>query len=278
MPETIQITVLMENSAFSPGLVAEHGLSFHIQLGRHSVLFDTGQSDQLLRNARALELDLGQLEAIVLSHGHFDHSGGLPAVHLLAPRARLHLHPAATGPKFSIKGEGIVRTIGMPNEAQKIIRAHTGAIWTRESVEVVPGLFATGEIPRLTNFEDVGGRFFLDPEGRQPDELVDDQALFFDGDEGVVVLLGCAHAGVVNTMLHVEKITGGKPIHAVLGGMHLLNASEQRLEKTISALDERGIRLLAPGHCTGWQATAAFLSRFRNQCFPISVGCRHVFS
>jgi 7,8-dihydropterin-6-yl-methyl-4-(beta-D-ribofuranosyl)aminobenzene 5'-phosphate synthase len=278
MSEEFHITILMENSVQLRGLVAEHGLSFHLQFGRHSVLFDAGQSDRLLHNARQLELNLEQLDAIVLSHGHFDHCGGLKAAWSLAPRCRLHLHPAATAAKFSASNEGIVRFIGMPDDAQEVIRTGAGTLWTQGLTEVMPGLFATGEIPRLTDYEDVGGRFFLDAEARQPDPLLDDQALFIESRDGLVVLFGCAHAGVVNTLLHIERSTGGRRIHAILGGMHLLNASPERLEKTLAALAERDIRLLVPAHCTGWPATSALWSGFGRRCSAAGVGSRHVFS
>jgi 7,8-dihydropterin-6-yl-methyl-4-(beta-D-ribofuranosyl)aminobenzene 5'-phosphate synthase len=278
MSENIRITMLVENTVYQRGLKAEHGLAFHIQFGRHRVLFDTGQSDLLLHNACLLGLDLRQLDAIALSHGHYDHCGGLKAAWSLSPACRLHLHPAATAAKFSVNTSGEARNIGMTDDTQEVIRTSSSAVWTRGLTEVVPGLFATGEIPRLTDYEDVGGRFFLDATGQQPDPLVDDQALFFESGEGLVVLLGCAHAGVVNTLLHVERLTGGKRIHAVLGGMHLLNASSERLQKTIAALAERDIRLLAPMHCTGWPATPALWSRFGNRCVSRGVGSYQVFS
>jgi len=278
MSESICITTLVENTVHQRGLRAEHGLSFHIQWGGHSVLFDTGQSDLLLQNAGVLGLDLGRLEAVVLSHGHDDHCGGLKAVCSLSPHTRLHLHPAATAAKFSTNQENIARSIGMPAVAREIIRASGGTVWTRGLTEVVPGLFATGEIPRQTGFEDVGGRFFLDSAGQQPDLLLDDQALFFESREGLVVVLGCAHAGVVNTLLHIEQLTGGKRIQAVLGGMHLLNASAERMKKTLAALEERDLGLLVPMHCTGWPATPSLWRHFGDRCSSGGVGSRHIFT
>lgn len=277
MSESVCITTLVENTVYQRGLKAEHGLAFHIQFGRHRVLFDTGQSDLLLQNACLLGLDLRQLDAIVLSHGHNDHCGGLKAAWSLSPACGLYLHPAATMAKFSANAEGTTRFIGMPDNTQEVVRASASAVWTRGLTEVVPGLFATGEIPRQTDYEDVGGRFFLDAAGQQRDPLMDDQALFFESGEGLVVLLGCAHAGVVNTLMHIERLTGGKRIHAVLGGMHLLNASSERLQKTIAALAERDIRLLAPMHCTGWPATPALWNHFGGRCVSGGVGSRQIF-
>jgi 7,8-dihydropterin-6-yl-methyl-4-(beta-D-ribofuranosyl)aminobenzene 5'-phosphate synthase len=277
MSESICVTTLVENTVHQRGLKAEHGLAFHIQFGQRRVLFDTGQSDLLLHNARLLDLDLRHLDAIVLSHGHYDHCGGLKTAWSLSPACTLHLHPAAVAAKFSANAEGVARFIGMPNDAQEVVRASTVTVWTRGLTEVVPGLFATGEIPRQTDFEDVGGRFFLDAQCQQPDPLVDDQALFFDSQGGLVVLLGCAHSGVVNTLMHIERLTGGKRIHAVLGGMHLSNASPERLDETMEALRKREIFLLVPAHCTGWAALARLWNSFPGRCAAPGVGQRFTF-
>jgi 7,8-dihydropterin-6-yl-methyl-4-(beta-D-ribofuranosyl)aminobenzene 5'-phosphate synthase len=180
MSEPICITTLVENTVNQRELQAEHGLSFHIQVGRCQVLFDTGQSGLLLHNADRLGLDLRQLEAIGLSHGHNDHSGGLKAVWSMLPGCALHLHPAATAPKFIMTGRGAVNEIGMATAVREVINASATTVWTHGMTQIVPGLFATGKIPRETDYEDVGGRFFLDAACQQPDPLTDDQALFFE--------------------------------------------------------------------------------------------------
>ncbi len=175
MNKSVRITVLVENSVNVRGLRAEHGLAFHIRTGRHQLLFDTGQSDLLMQNARNLQLDLRGLEAVVLSHGHYDHTGGLKAVNELAPRARLFLHPAAISPKFTGQSDGTSRAVGMIEENVKTVRDTAPFVTrTQSPTEVVDGIFVTGEIPRQNNFEDTGGRFFLDEACSQPDPLVDD--------------------------------------------------------------------------------------------------------
>ena len=212
MSETIRITVLVENSVHRQGLVAEHGLSFHVQSGEHSLLFDTGQTDLAVINAETLRLPLDRVEAIVLSHGHYDHTGGVPAMLEVVPDARIYLHPAAFENKFSRNHAGPAREIGMSDCVAQAIRRHAGGfIETTARTEIMEGVFATGEIPRANAYEDTGGAFFLDAEGTRPDPLVDDQALVIDLGRSVVLLLGCAHSGVVNTLDHVRHLTGGKP-------------------------------------------------------------------
>ncbi len=139
------------------------------------------------------------------------------------------------------------------------------------------GIFVTGEIPRHSTFEDTGGAFFTDPDGAHPDLLLDDQALYFDTKAGLVVLLGCAHSGVVNTLEYVRQLTGGRRIHTVMGGLHLLNASPARMDQTIAALRRLDIQRLAPAHCTGLPALAQLWTAFPDRCFACAVGVRQAF-
>ena len=277
MSDTVCITTLVENSVHARGLRAEHGLAFHVQAGQRSLLFDTGQSDLLLANATALGVDLSQVEAVVLSHGHYDHTGGLAVVRAVAPKARIFLHPAAVEPKFSGNADGPAREAGMTAPALQAVReAGSGVTWTRAATEVLPGVFVTGEVPRETAFEDTGGRFFLDAAGTQPDPLVDDQALFFDTADGLVVILGCAHAGVVNTLRHIRRLTDDRTIYTVLGGLHLLAASPVRMDATLAALRELDVARFVPTHCTGFAASARLWAEFPGRCTLGGVGTRLV--
>jgi 7,8-dihydropterin-6-yl-methyl-4-(beta-D-ribofuranosyl)aminobenzene 5'-phosphate synthase len=278
MNGVIVVTVLVENTVYGRRLKGEHGLAFHFQAGSESLLFDTGQSDLLVENARVLNLDLSQLGAVALSHGHYDHTGGLGAVWNLAPQASLYAHPAALGPHFARSSDGTVRDVGITERNRDAARAFAQPPHTPVTpAEVLPGVFLTGEIPRETGFEDTGGPFVLDEAGTEPDPIIDDQALFFDTLDGVVVLLGCAHAGVFNTLRHIHGLTGGRPFHAVLGGTHLVAASEERMTRTIAALRELDIQHFGPAHCTGETAKARLWKEFPVPCMACFVGSRFVF-
>jgi 7,8-dihydropterin-6-yl-methyl-4-(beta-D-ribofuranosyl)aminobenzene 5'-phosphate synthase len=269
----ITVTVLVNNTVPGRGLRAEHGLAYYVRANGRAMLFDTGQSDLVVTNARCLGLDLRELEAVALSHGHYDHTGGVPAARALAPEARVYLHPAAWAPKFAGNPDGTSREVGMPETSRQALRHRPDLVTpSREKTEVLEGVFLTGEIPRVTSFEDVGGSFFLDDACRQPDLLLDDQALYFDSAEGLVVLMGCGHAGLVNTLLRVEALNPGRRIHAVVGGLHLLEASEARIDATIEAIRDRDIPTLAPAHCTGLAALVRLWSTFPDRVSDVGVG------
>lgn len=275
---TLSITALVENTAENPGLLAEHGASFWIERNGRTFLFDTGQGMALGHNAQSLDVPIcRQTEALVLSHGHYDHTGGVGEFLAMCPKAVLHAHPAAFDPKFSRKANGQVRPVGIPGSNGDRQAWKTLSIAVTAPMEIVPGVFVTGPIPRITDFEDTGGDFYLDETCTQPDPLLDDQALFCRTAGGIVVLLGCAHAGIVNTIRYIRTLVGGTSIEAVIGGMHLINASPKRIGKTVSELKTLGVRRVYPSHCTGVAAVTAMHEAFPDQCLPCHVGTNLTF-
>jgi len=269
---SIRIIVLVEDTVPTSGLSAEHGLSLWIEYAGKRILFDTGQSDILIHNAKKLDINLADADAIILSHGHYDHTGGLAAVLGMAANAKIYLHPAAIEPKFSVQTSR-VKQIGMPDSAKTALQ-NRDVIWTETPTEILPGIKITGQVPRFTNFEDVGGDFFLDKNCCKPDELLDDQTLFIKSPQGLVVVFGCAHAGVVNILHHIADLTKARQFYAALGGMHLLHASRERIERTERVFLEYKLQRLGPAHCTGDDATRRFRHVFSDQCFTCTVGSK----
>jgi len=273
MRKKVKISVIVENTAGGDGTISEHGMCFWIDTGATQAIFDTGQGGALLHNARILGIPLEQAESVILSHGHYDHTGGLKTVLQLSRNPKVYAHPAAFQPKFACNEYGQSRAIGMPSMNEKSVRKLAGdVIFTTRPTQIADSLFVTGEIPRVTEFEDPGGPFFLDEGCIEADQFLDDQALFFESSMGVVVLLGCAHAGVINTLLYIQQLTHGKPIHAVMGGMHLLSASRKRMDNTIEYLSRINPDLLGPAHCTGRAATAELWEAFPQKCFSCPAG------
>ncbi|MBN1803730.1 MAG: MBL fold metallo-hydrolase [Sedimentisphaerales bacterium] len=270
MNNNLCITTLVEDTASDDSLLAEHGLSFWIEYGDKRILFDTGQSDILIGNAKTLGINLEEVDAILISHGHYDHTGGLSAILDIAPKATIYLHPAAIEPKFSRKNSGI-NSIGMPSSAKEDIQSRH-VVWTVTPAQIFPGIAVTGQISRINDFEDVGGGFFLDENYNKPDSLLDDQALFIESDKGLVVVLGCAHSGVVNTLDYIGNLTGRNKIYAVIGGMHLFKASRIRVANTIEAFKKYEIQKILPLHCTGPKATMELKNAFSDKCLLLSTG------
>ena len=271
----ITVTTLVNNSA-PANLQSEHGLSFWIEFEGSHILFDTGQSDIVVKNAKLLNINLASTETIVLSHGHYDHTGGIPAVVKIARKVNIYLHPEALKPKFGRKNNK-TKAIGMPDSSKQVVlrlASNKKITMTKTPTEVSKGLFVTGSIPRKTSFEDTNSFFFVDENCRKPDTFPDDQAMFFDSPKGLIVLLGCAHAGVVNTLHYVAKLSGEGRVYAVIGGTHLLNASVERIERTIEVLRQYDVQKIGLAHCTGSNAIKKFKNGFSDQCFVCSVGTK----
>lgn len=273
----VRVTVLVNDVAAAP-LIAEHGLALWVEARGRVVLFDTGAGGALAPNARALGIDLGSADAVVLSHGHFDHGGGMPEVLRAGAGPDVYAHPGAARAKYEVKG-GRGTSIGLPPEAAARLSAipQERMHWVSGPVELGPGIGLTGPIPRETAFEGTGGSFFLDPEGRRPDPLEDDQALWIDTPDGIVVCAGCAHAGIVNTLRCALRLSGASRIRAVVGGFHLLEAGEERMERTLQALRAVEPGCVAPCHCTGGKATARLTEALGSRYAPVQAGSRLVF-
>jgi 7,8-dihydropterin-6-yl-methyl-4-(beta-D-ribofuranosyl)aminobenzene 5'-phosphate synthase len=275
--DTIKITILVDNQA-APGLVAEHGFSLWIETANRHILFDTGQGRAFEKNACALGIDLAATDILVLSHGHYDHTGGVPQCLRMARKAELYCHPGAVHPRYSVRN-GESKSLQMPRKTMLAIDTLSSeqVHWVQQSLFLTDTVGLTGPIPRETDFEDTGGPFFLDTKGLRPDPMEDDLALWIRTDNGLIVCVGCAHAGVVNTLHHVQRLNQGMRIRAVIGGFHLLNAGQQRLARTIDAL-----RLLAPDqvipcHCTGERAMVELSKAFVETCCPAVTGTTCIF-
>ncbi len=261
----MKITVLMENSVgvFIPqGLVGEHGLSLWIEYNGHKLLFDTGQTGKVVENALRLGIDLREAEAIVLSHGHYDHTGGLKAVlEYINKSVPVYAHPDV----FSVHcvSSPIDRYIGIPFCKEELEGLGAEFKWVKEPLELVSGLWLSGEIPRRTSFEKVDETMYVKKEGKKlPDPILDDMSLFIKDSKGLVVVLGCAHSGVINIIEHGKEVTGEEKIYAIIGGTHLGPACSKQLEETLIRFAQMEISLICANHCTGLKIASKFREIF----------------
>lgn len=259
---TFRITILCENSVGPiSGTLGEHGFAALIEpSGGEPILFDTGQGATLLHNARRMNKDLTKVAGVIVSHGHYDHAGGLlPLLQECGPK-QVYGHPAIFRPRHRVKDTGECLAIGIPHS--RTILEEAGADFNLSAAfrEIAPGISLTGEVPRATAFETGDQGLYCDCTGQDVDSTPDDQSLILDTDKGLVVLMGCCHAGLINTLEHVAYTMGRRDVYAVIGGTHLGFCGQEQLEMTIRALKEWGIQKVAASHCTGF-AVSARLSR-----------------
>lgn len=274
MPE--QITILSENRcALSRGLIAEHGFSALIELDGFKLLFDSGQG-MALRQNQILGYDLSKIDGLVLSHGHYDHTGGMGYALEKNPRLKIYLHPAALlkrKARKQIAGREIEVEIGMPMARAEMESRGAELNFIERRLELAEGrILVSGPIPLRVDFEKPEAGFFVEREGRLvPDDFADDLALAIKGKNGVSVIFGCAHRGAINTLKRIEELWGVSKFDLVMGGMHLLMSGPEQVNQTLDALASYNPSRLAVGHCTGDFVQLQIAQRFPGRfSFPSS--------
>ena len=267
MPFTI--TTLSENTASTPiGLLGEWGLCILVESDKESLLLDTGLGIAAVHNGDLLNIDFNRIEKIILSHGHVDHTGGLKAIISRTGPVDVIAHPDVWSKRFTHTPGYEERNIGNPFSKEEIKSAGASVSLSREPIWISEHIMTTGEIPMVTTYEDVDSNLYIEENGQRiNDKVWDDQALVIKTDIGLVVLLGCSHRGVINTLYHAREISGEERIHTVIGGTHLLRASEERLDETISEFKKLKVRRLGVSHCTGQWSSVKLASALGKDIF-----------
>jgi 7,8-dihydropterin-6-yl-methyl-4-(beta-D-ribofuranosyl)aminobenzene 5'-phosphate synthase len=271
----IRLTTLTENTA-NYGLLGEWGLSILVEADGLRILMDTGLSSTAVHNAQLMGIDLAGIDRIVLSHGHADHTGGLRDVLRIKRKVEVIAHPDIWASKYTRRyGGKTEQHIGIPYSREELESLGAQFNLTAEPVKISEHIMTSGEIPLQTEYENVESNLIVKKDGvLHQDSLADDLALVINTEFGLVVILGCGHRGIVNTLHHAQKLTGNNTIYAAVGGTHLFMASDERIGKTAAALKEMGIKKLGVSHCTGFHASARLAREFQDVFFLNNAGTR----
>jgi 7,8-dihydropterin-6-yl-methyl-4-(beta-D-ribofuranosyl)aminobenzene 5'-phosphate synthase len=264
-----RITILCENSVGRVIGSGEHGFSAFIETVQGNTLFDTGNGHGIVSNSLALNRDLRTVGKIFLSHGHNDHTGGLPEVLKLTGKVDVHAHPQIFLDRIAIlKGEEkeTRRFAGLIYKRTYLEFLGANFVLNQDFSEVGKGMFLTGEVPRQTSFEKNDSRLYVEIDGKMvQDVMMDDQSLVLDTGKGLILILGCAHSGMINIVHHVVKKTGKQRFCAILGGTHLDFLTPDQLEESVKALKQLEIERIGVSHCTGMRAASRLHQEFGNR-------------
>ncbi|HJX34731.1 MAG TPA: MBL fold metallo-hydrolase [Desulfatiglandales bacterium] len=270
----IHITTLIENTA-SVGFMAEWGLSILIESDGSRILLDTGPGISTIYNASLLGIDFKTIDRVVLSHGHYDHTGGLKEILRRSSGLDIISYPDIWGHKYSIR-EGKAKYIGIPFYREEMESLGARFKMSKEPVYIADNILTSGEIPFVTGYEETDHDLYIkERDGFKNDNFPDDLSLAIKTEKGLAIFLGCAHRGMINTIRQFQKITGDELVYSVVGGTHLISASSERLAKTIDDLKKTGIKKLGVSHCTGFEASARLAAEFKDIFFLNYAGSRH---
>ncbi|KJR46954.1 Metal-dependent hydrolases of the beta-lactamase superfamily II [Desulfosporosinus sp. I2] len=261
----LKITILVENTVGVPlGLISEWGLSMLLDFGDERILFDAGEQGNLVNNAQILGHDLRKIDRVILSHGHYDHTGGLLKFLQYRGTIPVFAHPDLFTEHYGrgLKGQAD-RYLGVPYCQRQLESAGARFHWHSEPLELSSGLWLSGEIPRKTLFERIDDQL-LEFKGGDvvQDSLYDDLSLFYVTDQGLIIILGCAHSGLVNIVEHAKRVTGVQKVRAIIGGTHLGPASPDQQQQTIDYLRGLNFDCFAPNHCTGLSMLSKLATEF----------------
>lgn len=273
----MQLTCLVDNGvAPSSRFWGEHGLSFLVESEGRRILWDTGASGNvLLHNLAVAKIAPSSISAIAISHGHYDHTGGLESLLAQGSGLPLYAHPNVGCERYSRRGDTLT-SIGLPIPPQWLQQRVTLHL-SRAPQEIAPGIWTTGQITERPEAEGrAAGHLIRQGDIRQggslvPDPYEDDMALVLEGRDGLVLVCGCCHAGLLNTLYHVKATFGARP-QTIIGGTHLVSADAQGVQHVVAQLQRMGEVSLYPNHCTGQSAYVALAMALGSRVAPCPAG------
>jgi 7,8-dihydropterin-6-yl-methyl-4-(beta-D-ribofuranosyl)aminobenzene 5'-phosphate synthase len=272
----MKVTILCENTVGRRVGLGEHGFSALIETDHGNYLFDTGRGASVVKNSLELSKDLRTVKKIFLSHGHYDHTGGLPEVLTLRGKVDVHCHPHVFLDRVHLveeNGKETKRFVGIPFKRSYLESLGANFILNKDFSEIEKGVYLTGEVPRKTSFEKLDPKLFTEIDGKtDPDVFLDDQSLVLNTEQGLLVILGCAHSGLINILNHVIQKTGEDRFYAIVGGTHLDFLAPEQLEESIKALKQIHIERIGASHCTGMTGAFRLRQEFGDRFFYGHVG------
>ena len=285
---TVRITTLVENTVSWANLLGEWGLSMFVETDDFVFLSDAGTTDAAAKNAIVLDVPLSNVEAITVSHGHFDHAGGLPFLfQLIRKGVQVIGHPAMWERKYAYHpGQQMCgydmgddyEFIGVPYAQEELEKWGAKFVMETSPVWLTDNIVTSGEVPMVTGYETIDPMLLVLEDGEyKPDPLADDLSTFIKTEKGLVAVLGCAHRGMVNHLLRGLELTGTDRVYAVIGGTHLIAADSARIDKTIKALRDMGVQKIAASHCTGLRAACVLERAFGDDFVFNNAGSRLEF-
>lgn len=270
--EKIKIYTLVDNTA-GYGYQGEWGLSFYIEGFGHKILFDTGMTSLASENARLAKIDLSSIDVLILSHGHNDHTGGLADFLKYIGEVQVIAHPDIWTKKYVRENQNSFEYIGIPACREELESRGARFHLTKKSFKICQSIIITGEINLNNSYEKIDSDLLAKTTGKfSSDSMMDDLSLIIQTDRGLVVVTGCAHRGIINTLQHAQKMTGDHRILNVIGGFHLYKASQERLDWTIQNLKAMGVQKVSPCHCTGFNAMVQIYQNMPEHYQPIYAG------
>ena len=270
-----RVSILSENSVAEPyGIIGEHGFSAFVETADSNFLFDTGQGKVLMNNCFIMGKDLSSIKFLVLSHGHYDHTSGLPDVLMKKSPLDVYCHPDVFSERYWVQqGKANAKFVGIPFRREYLESLGANFRFVREFVELDKGVYLTGEVPRNIPTEFGDHMEIVDENGRHiKDPLLDDFTIAIDTKKGLLILLGCAHAGLVNILQHIIEKTGKDRIFGVIGGTHLGFSTKGQIEEAVEILEQYQIQKIGASHCTGLHVTAGLSNHFKDRFFFASAG------